>query len=260
MHNLAPGAVVEEVEEGGTLPAIAAAAAPGDRAHNHYHIGTDGRERRHRDSRNEDKALLSLVDRERDREMQRQLQAGERDWAERRDWNMREHSEREAAWKRDMRLLTLLDRERERDSRGTRKVTGLLGQELHRSRIVNPKFTSPTRRKNAKKLETSDESDRKKDEGRKSELEALRKDFDRLLKSSSKPSSVVGGKEARRAISTGGSAVARGRQKSAPAPATATDIDFDHERASEDETEESGSDEDELNDQADEEDDHDSAS
>lgn len=227
-NNLAPGAVVEEVEEGGSLPALAA----GGGAHNHYHIGTDGRDssrRRGKDDRN----VLGLVDRERDRELERQILdrnlTGARDWADHRDWNSREWAEREAAWKRDQQILKLLDKDRERDQRSANRITGVLDEELSRSRLVNPEVykTEKAPRKYVKKLKAGKEPNDSQNAGLMSEMEALREDFQKLLRSSSNTSSAAGGSKVKRGdFAVSGTTARRGRQESSPVP----EIQFDGER------------------------------
>lgn len=237
-HNLAPGAVVEEVEEGGTLPTTTTTlAAGGDRTHNHYHLGTDGGGRRRRGgggggrSSGIDNGLMTMVDKERDREMQKNILAGEREW-----------SEREAAWNRDMEMLRLLDRERRRGHQGANGhavgVTHLLEGELGRSRLVNPPLdppepiildAPPARRQKVKILKAGKKARNNKDGdgGLKSEMEALRNDLKKLLKNSSKASSVAGEDKVERSVSTGGSTVSR--RNGTQSPPTA-DIHFERGR------------------------------
>lgn len=198
-----------------------------------------------------------MLDKERDREMNKQMFAGQRDWVDRQEWNHREYCEREAAWKRDMELLRLLDRERVRDRQSANHVTGLLEGELDRSRIVNPDMDPPepvqinlpepmpARRKRAKKLKASKRADDKKDEdsGLKSEVEALRKDLKKLLNSSSKANSVVGEDKVQRSDSVGSDSTASSRRSLKKAP-RAPEIHFEPARPRVIEIEEDDEDED----------------
>lgn len=213
-YNLGPGGVLEEIEEGGTLPAnmttnpaatVAAVTADGA-AHNHYHVGSGKRHRsrsprgfsRHyadyARARDRDGGVLELVDRERDRELDRNM------------------VDRETANRRDLRMLALLDWERERDRAGV-DVMGLLDRELDRRRDRTCGNTS------AKKSRARRESGDGKEGGLEAEIEALRKDFKRLMKS---PPVVRDGEGA----ASGGRAVgSRGTVRSA-----APNIQFNHEK------------------------------
>lgn len=140
-----PGGTIEEVEEGGTAPAQAAqplttatavlpvaATNPYDtqQPHTHYHINEDdgsgrrrryshgrshgrhGRRRRHDDSY--DGGILTLVDRERRRDSERQM------------------ADADASHRREAMMMGLVDRERDRDRGGggagldARDVLGML--------------------------------------------------------------------------------------------------------------------------------------
>lgn len=111
--------------------------------------------------RDRNDGVLGLVDRERDRELDRNM------------------VDREVASRRDMRMMGLLDRERERDRGGT-DVMGLLERELERKRDVRLPHST-------KKLKAKEEPDSDDDRGLRAEIEALRKDFKRLMKSPSTP-------------------------------------------------------------------------
>lgn len=193
-YNLAPGGVVEEVEEGGTLPAAAAVA---DRMHNHYHIGFNRRSSRSRKRSDirvymRDEGVPSLVNRERDRELDRdkvdrQIADRERD----REFH-RSLLDRETTKQRDSRLLTLLDRERDRD-RGGKDIMELLDHELERRRDLRPGDGND---RTQMKLKARRESDYEND-GLRAEVEALRRDFRKLMQSTSTSRAAVGAKRSR---------------------------------------------------------------
>lgn len=150
--NLAPGGVVEEVEEGGTLPPVAVTT---DRRHGHRGRGRRGspfiREYANLMRNVErDDAVLGLVDRERDRELDRNM------------------VDRESANRRDLRMMALLDRERERDRGGT-DLMDLLERELERRRDLTPG-------------QAGKQSDVWEGEGLRAEIEALRRDLKKLLR------------------------------------------------------------------------------
>lgn len=194
--HLGPGGTISEIEEGRTAPAPAPAITPAAAAtagghgvqHHHYHLG-DGRGRGgHRHGRHpgrygaEDAAaaaavaaaayeggarererrdgFLGLVDRERDREMDRHV------------------INQDALNAREARTLALLDRERDRD-RGGVDVVGLLGRELDRRRGVRPGGDAGGRDDGGDGGDTGG-GDERLAGGLRSEIEALRKDLSRL--------------------------------------------------------------------------------
>lgn len=176
---------MEEVEEGGTLPATAATATVADRTHNHYHMEANGRSwrsSRRGDIRSymRDRGVLGLLNRERDRELDRNMvdrQAADRERDRELDRNM---MDREIAKQRDHELLALLDRERDRD-RGGRDLIELLGRELERRWNLRRETSAIHRSKEG--FRASDSEDR---EGPEAEVEALRSDFKKLMKVTSK--------------------------------------------------------------------------
>lgn len=210
--------MVEEIEEGGTLPAaIAPTIAPAigadqDVTHNHYHLSEQrrrgGRGRRGTSfmreyadlvrSRDRDDGVLGLVDRERDRELDRNM------------------VDREVASRRDLRMMAMLDRERERDRGGT-DVMGLLERELERRRDLRPQQSD-------KKLKHKAGSESGDEGWLRAEIEALRKDFKKLLRDAPVTAIGHGSKNSRRDIPGGTSIASRsaGRQRP-PAP---VDIQF----------------------------------
>lgn len=106
--------------------------------------------------------MLGLLDRERDRELDRNM------------------VDREMAKRRDDRLLSLLDRERERD-RGGADVLNLLERELDRRRDL--KFGGKEDKATTKRLRAKDEKEESDaGGGLRAEVRALRNDFKKLLK------------------------------------------------------------------------------
>lgn len=244
-YNLAPGGVVEETEEGGTLPANVAniatvTADQVDATHNHYHIG-DGRQRSRgrrgggrraefireyanlTRERDRDDGVLGLVDRERDRELDRNM------------------VDRDLASRRDLRMMSMLDRERERDRGGT-DVMGLLERELDRRRDMQPD--------ESKKLKAREESSSEDEGGLRAEIEALRKDFKRLLRGPPAAANSTGAKQSKCNMSGGMSAASRslGQQKS-----SAVDVQFNRRDSARKRSEDGGDDNDDA--EAEEEDD-----
>ncbi|KAJ4417579.1 hypothetical protein N0V82_006052 [Gnomoniopsis sp. IMI 355080] len=249
-HNLATGAIVEEIGEGGILPAVSALT---DRTHNHYHIGSNGRSRRSSRRRGLrdcmwDHGILGLVNRERDRELDRNMvnrQAADRerdrefdqdmvdrDIAKQRDQHLlalldreRERQlngamvDRETTKQRDNHLLMLLDRERDRD-RGGKGIIESLEQELERRRDLHPRNRSSDRSKT--RLEPREESSNESDEGLRAEIEALRNDFKKLMGSASKSVNAVETKKTRRGIA----AVSSGTLRSSGRQEPSADIRF----------------------------------
>lgn len=196
--------MVEEIEEGGTLPAAIAPtiAADQDVTHNHYHLSDrrrhGGRGRKGTSfmreyaalerSRDRDDGVLGLVDRERDRELDRNM------------------VDREVASRRDLRMMAMLDRERERDRGGT-DVMGLLERELERKRDPRPQQIGKKSR-----LKVGSKSE---DEGwLRAEIEALRKDFKKLSRAAPVTATGHVSKNNRRDIPGGTSIASRssGRQ------------------------------------------------
>lgn len=230
LYNLAPGGVIEEIEEGGTLPidVEATLAANQDTTHNHPHHGRGRRGRRSsfmreyvnlmRD-RERDNGVLGLVDRERDRELDRNM------------------VDRESASRRDLRMMALLDRERDRDRGGT-DLMDLLDRELERRRDLRPEEVG-------KGHKARKESDGGQGGGLKAEIEALRKDFNKLLRNLPATKSDGRPKKGRRGVSGRTSVASRssGQQQ----PFTAGDIDFSHgdDAASDDDGGDDDGDEDE---------------
>lgn len=206
--------MVEEIEEGGTLPAAIAPtiAADQDVTHNHYHLSDQrrcgGRGRRGTSfmreyadvirSHDRDDGVLSLVDRERDRELDRNM------------------VDREVASRRDLRMMAMLDRERERDRGGT-DVMGLLERELERRRDLRPQ-------QSGKKLKLKAGSESGDEGWLSAEIEALRKDFKKLSRDA--PVTIIGhgSKNNRRDVPGGTSIASRssGRQR----PPGSVDIHF----------------------------------
>lgn len=247
-YNLAPGGVVEEIEEGGTLPAAIATslAADQDVIHNHYHLGDrrhrrGGRERRDslfmreyanltRD-RERDDGVLGLVDRERDRELDRNM------------------VDRESANRRDLRMMALLDRERERD-RGGADLMGLLERELERRHDLRPG-------EGGKRLKAREESYSREERGLRTEIEALRKDFKKLLRNPPATSS-TGPRKGRHGVSGSTSVASRslGHQR----PSMAVDIEFSRGDDAASDSGGSDDDEDENEDKKDEYEDSESSS
>lgn len=201
-QKLAPGAVVEEVEEGRTLPAVTALT---DRTHEHYPIESNGRSQRssrRRDVRDymRDQGVLGLANRERDPELDRDMM------------------DREIAKQRDHHLLALLDRERERElneamvdrdttkqrderlhtllDRGGKDIMELLTQKLERGRDLRP--GGRTSGQNKMILKARGESRNNSEDGLRAEMEALRNDFRKLMRSASRTSGDVETKKARR--------------------------------------------------------------
>lgn len=209
-YNLQPGGVVEEIEEGGTLPIVAATVADGDVTHKHYHLGRgrDRRRGRSRDfmreyasltrERDRNDGVLGLVDRERDRELDRNM------------------VDREVASRRDMRMMGLLDRERERDRGGT-DVMNLLERELERRRDLRPSNDSAKESKVREACDSDDDGDLK------AEIEALREDFKRLMKS---PPAIRSGKALNRGSGRASGTSLRSRVAGLQRPGAAVEIQF----------------------------------
>lgn len=212
--------MVEEVEEGGTLPANVATVTSDqvDATHNHLHIGANRRRSRGRRGatrrgefireyanltrdrdRDREDGVLGLVDRERDRELDRNM------------------VDRDLASRRDLRMMSMLDRERERDRGGT-DVMGLLERELDRRRDWRPG-------ESRQKLKARKESGHADEECLRAEIEALRKDFRLLLGTPPPTASSNGTKQGKRNISGGMSAASR---SSGPQKSSAVDVQFNH--------------------------------
>lgn len=194
--------MVEEIEEGGTLPANATATPAAvpiagyttnqDISHNYYHLGNNSRRReraQHRD--------FVQTYAERDREL---------------DQNM---VDREVAARRDMRMLELLDRERDR---GGTDVIDLLNQELDRRRDIKSSSTSKKAR--------VDESDNGNEAELRAEIKTLRKDLRRLLKGTSRGQYGTGSKNAR--TNDTGTSSAVSQVSCAPRTSAARDIRLSH--------------------------------
>lgn len=207
------------MEEGGTLSAnatVPAVAGLGnsDVTHNHYHVGDgQGGKKRGRSSdrhrlgtreyanvlreRERNDGVLGLVDRERDRELDRNM------------------VDREMAKRRDDRLLSLLDRERKRDRGGT-DVLNLLERELDRRRDL--KSSGDTMRISRAKEEKSNEA------GLRAEIRALQKDLKKLLKTPIASRSCSEAKKGSRGRSGGTrTSCSSGRRR----PSTAVEVQFD---------------------------------
>lgn len=205
-----------------------------------------------------DQGVLALVNRERDRELDRNMvdrQAADRERDREFDRDMMDRKiakqrdqrllalldremerelngamvDRETTKQRDNRLLTLLDRERDRDRRG-KGIMELLDQELERSRDFHPGDRSSDRSKT--RLEAREESSNDSDEGLRAEIEALRNDFKKLMRSAStKSGDAVQIGKARR----GGTAVSGGTSRSSVRQEPPADVYFTPGRTTDDE-------------------------
>ncbi|KUI73156.1 hypothetical protein VM1G_08696 [Cytospora mali] len=168
--HIGPGGTVEEIGENTTAPAptatlpVATGILTSDRdvQHNHYH--DHSHRRRHSDryaeiyeglrGRERRDGFLGLIDRERDREMDRHI------------------INQDALNAREARTLALLDRERDRD-RGDTTVMDLLDRELNRRRGMRPG-------KDADSRDGDSEAEGERGQGLRREIEALRRDLSRL--------------------------------------------------------------------------------
>lgn len=168
-----------------------------------------------------DQGVLSLVNRERDRELDRnmvdrQIADRERD----REYH-RSLLDRETTKQRDSRLLTLLDRERDRD-RGGKDIMELLDHELERRRDLPPGKTND---QGQMKLKTRGESDNESG-GLRAEVEALRRDFKELMQSTSTSREAVGAKRFRQEDPLVSSTASQSLERRDPA----ADIQYTHGR------------------------------
>lgn len=137
--------------------------------------------------------MLSLVNRERDRELDRNMVDRQTADRERDREFQRSLLDRETTKQRDSRLLTLLDRERDRD-RGGKDIMDLLDHELERRRDLRPGNSNDRRQM---RLKASGESDNES-EGLRAEMEALRGEFKKLLQSTSTSRGAAGAQKSRR--------------------------------------------------------------
>lgn len=184
-----------------------------------------------------DQGVLSLANQERDRELDRNMvdrQITDREFE-------RDITDRQTAMQRDRHLLALLDRERERGqnmamvdcdmmkqrdnrllthldrerggARGERDVLELLNEELDRRRDVHPEDKSSNRSKES--LKAREESSNESEGGLRAEIEALRNDFKKLMRSASKTRGAVKPQKIRREHSAVSSVMSRssGRRK-----------------------------------------------
>lgn len=140
-----------------------------------------------------DQGVLSLVNRERDRELDRNMVDRQTADKERDREFQRSLLDRETMKQRDSRLLTLLDRERDRD-RGGKDIMELLDHELERRRDLRPGDSNGQGQMRLKAITESDDES----EGLRAEMEALRGEFKKLMQSSSTSRGAVGAQKSRR--------------------------------------------------------------
>lgn len=203
-----------------------------------------------------DRGVLGLVNRERDRELDRNMvdrqtadrerdRDFDRDMMDRETAKQRDHHllalldrererepngtmvDRDTSKQRDNRLLTLLDRERDRD-RGGKDIMELLDQELERRRDLQPGISNNGRSKKRWKAREQSHSD--SEEGLRAEMEALRDDFRKLMKSTSRSRGAVGTKHSRQGVSAVDSVASRSSGRQEPV----ADIQFTHARTIDD--------------------------
>ncbi|KUI56032.1 hypothetical protein VP1G_03437 [Cytospora mali] len=170
--NIGPSGTIEEIGENTTAPAPTATlpiatgilTSDQDVQHDHYHNHYHNHRRRHSDlygeiyeglrDRERRDGFLGLMDRERDREMDRHI------------------INQDALTAREARTLALLDRERDRD-RGNTTVMDLLDRELNRRRGMRPG-------KDADSRDDDSEAEGERGQGLRREIEALRRDLSRM--------------------------------------------------------------------------------
>lgn len=140
-----------------------------------------------------DQGVLSLVNRERDRELDRNMVDRQIADRERDREFQRSLLDRETTKQRDSRLLALLDRERDRD-RGGKDIMELLDHELERRRDLRPGDSDD---RGQMRLKAKGESDAES-EGLRAEMEALRSEFKKMMQSSSTSRGAVGAQKSRR--------------------------------------------------------------
>lgn len=173
-----------------------------------------------------DYGVLGFLDQERDRELDRNMvdrQIADRERDRELDRNI---MDRETAKQRDHHLLALLDRERDPDCGGN-SIIELLDQELGRKRDLYAETN--TKRRSKKSWKASKQSS-ENEEGLGAEIEALRHDIRKLLRSTStnRVSDGIKEDEGSRSAVSGAALRSSGRRK------PSADIHFTHGRTIDD--------------------------
>lgn len=155
-----------------------------------------------------DQGVLSLVNWERDRELDRIMADRQTADRERDREFQRSLLDRETTRQHDSRLLALLDRER-RSDRGGKDIMEMSDHELDRRRDLRPEDSDAQTQMRLKARGESDDGS----QGLRAEMEALRCEFKELMQSTSTSRGAVGAKGSRRGDSLVSSLASRSLER-----------------------------------------------